>query len=259
MKPRLFLGSSSESKPRLEFLARALSDDFEVTPWYAPGVFRAGDHVLARLQHRAFDCELALFLFDPEDKLSSRGVEYYAPRDNVLLELGLFLTRLGGGRCFFVVPADYPSFKTPSDLHGVVSLRYDVAGPVDDSMAEVASQVIACLAPEPDSLSGRWLQHWNVEGSVTYPGEQSEADVLHVGNVVTAFWPGEPDRFALYGTYADSYITGTWRDVRGGFAYRGSFQLRAHPSLRTMKGRWVGVAHDDFEIRQGKWTWDKLS
>ena len=259
MKPRLFLGSSSNSKSLAVALVTALSHKFDVVPWFSDRVFRAGDHILGRLQEKALDCELAVFLLTPDDKVTSQRTKYHAPRDNVIFELGLFLSPLGGARCFFIVPSDYPSFKTPSDLFGVVSLRYDPTLPKHEAMKQVAKRIVSLLAPENNSLTGRWIQVWKGDGSDEYPASnESEADLLHLGSVVTAVWPGDPDRFTLHGSFVNGFLTGTWRDIRGGFTYQGSFQLSVDPDLRAMLGRWLGFGRDT-KIREGEWNWKKLS
>jgi predicted nucleotide-binding protein len=54
-----------------------------------------------------------------DDLIVSRGVEAKAPRDNVLIELGLFIGRIGRQRTFLLAPRE-KNIKIPADLEGVV-------------------------------------------------------------------------------------------------------------------------------------------
>lgn len=48
-RPRLFIGSSSESLPVVELLAQHLGDVADVKPWSKPGFFRPGLYYLDTL------------------------------------------------------------------------------------------------------------------------------------------------------------------------------------------------------------------
>jgi predicted nucleotide-binding protein len=65
-----------------------------------------------------------IFLLTPDDKVESRERKLKAPRDNVILELGLWLGRASRDRAFFVVPKDI-DLKLPSDLSGINPVLYD--------------------------------------------------------------------------------------------------------------------------------------
>ncbi|MEK5745339.1 TIR domain-containing protein, partial [Acinetobacter variabilis] len=45
------------------------------------------------------------------------------PRDNVVLELGMFLGRLGKERAFFALPKDI-DVKIPTDFNGITPLKF---------------------------------------------------------------------------------------------------------------------------------------
>jgi hypothetical protein len=66
-----------------------------------------------------------------------QGVEQRAIRDNVLLEFGMFLGRLGKRKSFFIRPA-MQNLRLPSDLEGVVHEQYDAEFAKSDPMAALA-------------------------------------------------------------------------------------------------------------------------
>lgn len=118
---RVFIGSSSESLHVAEALQAVLPDDLEVTLW--PDVFNVGEYAADDLREAARDHDFAVFVFAPDDEVTSRGLTQQAPRDNVVFELGLFSASLGPRRTF-VLKAAEPSVKVPSDLAGVGYATY---------------------------------------------------------------------------------------------------------------------------------------
>lgn len=126
MKPKLFIGSSSESL----FIARALvphlSGAFEIKLW--EGAFQANEFFLERLQKELFLTDYALFIAAPEDRLHKRGLQLHVTRDNVIFELGMFIGALGLRKAYFlvadlVVAGEKLVLELPSDLQGINSLR----------------------------------------------------------------------------------------------------------------------------------------
>lgn len=83
--------------------------------------------------------DFGLFIFTPDDRITSRGVSENTARDNVILELGMFLGQLGRDRAFAVItegtnPAD--RVKEISDLKGITMPR--LATSADAPKASVA-------------------------------------------------------------------------------------------------------------------------
>ncbi len=95
----------------------------------------------------------AIFIGYPDDISLVRGQLYFSPRDNVLFEFGLFLSRLGTGRTFLLIPnnpipfdanaiscifkdsskllteigaIETINFKLLSDLNGLTMTRYSL-------------------------------------------------------------------------------------------------------------------------------------
>jgi len=122
--PRLFVGSSVEGLEVVQNLQRALQyDNIEVLLW-TDNVVPPGHHVCDALLDQVRRSDFAVFHASADDKTWSRKDLFEAPRDNVILELGMFLGALGRERCFLLTPRG-SSVKIPSDLLGITALSYD--------------------------------------------------------------------------------------------------------------------------------------
>lgn len=121
-KPNLFIGSSVEGLEVARAIELQLEDDAEVTLW-KNGVFGLGEGTLESLVESLDQFDFAILALTPDDLITSRRVSFQSPRDNVLLELGLFMGHLGRKRTF-VIHAREQTLKLPSDLAGVTLLSY---------------------------------------------------------------------------------------------------------------------------------------
>lgn len=148
-KPRVFIGSAGE---HLE-LAHAVQDNLgravEATVWDQK-VFRSGltlEALLQRLQHSDF----GVFVVAPIDRTTSRQRRHSAPRDNVILELGMFLGHLGQHRTFLIVPRDRKDLKLPSDLDGLIMMEYDASrldGNLQAALGPACQQILHVVLEE---------------------------------------------------------------------------------------------------------------
>jgi hypothetical protein len=120
--PKLFIGSSNESRPMGEVLADLLAPVADVTPWYADGVFPPTHSYIESLVQLPERFDFGVFLFEPDDRVVSRGKDAMAPRDNVVFEFGLFMHRLGIPRTFAVAPRG--GVKVLSDYAGYQPFDY---------------------------------------------------------------------------------------------------------------------------------------
>lgn len=94
----------------------------EVVLW-SQGVFGLGEGTLESLVDRLDEFDFAVLVLSADDLSLSRGEVKQSPRDNVLLELGLFIGGLGRTRTFIVYDKN-SSIKLPSDLAGVTAAPY---------------------------------------------------------------------------------------------------------------------------------------
>jgi hypothetical protein len=115
----VFIGTSKEA---LEdgLLAKAslwVSEAGHVPlPWNTPGLFPPGSYAFQELQSAAADVGAAIFIFSEDDTTWYRGSKRTQPRDNVVLEYGLFVGRLDVSRVAICCKGK-PAFA--SDLAGM--------------------------------------------------------------------------------------------------------------------------------------------
>lgn len=178
MKPTLFIGSSKEGLEIARAVELQLEEDAEVTIW-KDGVFGLGRGTLESLVMTLGQFDFAVLVLTPDDIIISREVISQSPRDNILLELGMFIGRLGRERTFIVYNRD-ADFKLPSDLAGV-------------SMAEFGERrdknMVAALGPACTKI------RYAIKGLGTVPLQNgytvrgvSQADILRptvIARVVT--------------------------------------------------------------------------
>ena len=149
-RPQVFIGSSSEGKRVAEFLQLGLHDEMETTIWGQGASSASPAETLESLVHATASYDFAVLVLTPDDLVESRGSRSNAPRDNVLLELGLFIGAIGRKRTFIVYPAD-EELALPSDLAGVTAATYRsrkdanllaALGPVCTQIKVAARQVL---------------------------------------------------------------------------------------------------------------------
>jgi hypothetical protein len=151
MKPKVFIGSSSEGLEIAYALQSNLENDGEITVW-TQDVFRPSEFVLESLLKQLDTADVGIFVFSPDDTVVIRGGEHPAVRDNVILEVGLYVGRLGRDRCFIVLPRG-SNPRLPSDLLGVTILNFDGAradGRLEAALGPASSKIrlaLSLLAP----------------------------------------------------------------------------------------------------------------
>lgn len=126
-KSIVFVGSASEGLPIAEAVASFLESDFRAQLW-KHGLFRPGQYSLESLEEALGRVSFAVIVGTPDDVLTKRGVTSDTVRDNLVLELGLFIGRLGRRRALLLVP-EHAELALPSDLHGLTLAKYSAAGP----------------------------------------------------------------------------------------------------------------------------------
>lgn len=136
-RPRLFVASSKEAERLALAVQQNLEDFAEVTTW-AQDVFRLGQNVVDELMRALRTSEFGVFVFSPDDNTTIRGKAQKTVRDNVILELGMFIGRLGKERSFIIQPKQAAAMRLPTDLLGVVTGRYD-ASRLDNPKAALGS------------------------------------------------------------------------------------------------------------------------
>ncbi|HEX8697556.1 MAG TPA: TIR domain-containing protein [Myxococcaceae bacterium] len=130
MRPSVFIGSSSEGLDVARAVQQELHSEADVAVWHQ-GVFGLNQGNLENLVLALDKYDFAILVLTADDLIEVRGQASQAPRDNVLLELGMFLGRLGRQRTFVLFDSDNRP-KIPSDLAGVTLATYRV--PADKNL-----------------------------------------------------------------------------------------------------------------------------
>lgn len=113
---RVFIGSSTESNDSMREIATWLEEEgHDPMPWDES--FSPGDYTFQRITEISKQVDAAIFVFSEDDKSWYRGDPIIQPRDNVLMEYGLFAGQLGKERAI-VCRKGEP--KNSTDLHGIV-------------------------------------------------------------------------------------------------------------------------------------------
>ena len=140
--PVLFIGCSAESIPIADTIRAELKcDPIEVTMW-TEGVFVPSAFPIESLEQVLRTVDFAALVLSPDDTVFSRGAMTDAPRDNIILELGLFMGVLGHSRTFLIYPRGI-DIRIPTDLAGITPLTYlpRPAGDTYNEMAAVSNQM----------------------------------------------------------------------------------------------------------------------
>ena len=122
VKPRVFVASASGQALRLARAVQESLSEAEVTVW--DQTFQLGQNTIDELTQHLKRFDFGVFILAPTDLLTIGDRTQPAPRDNVILELGMFIGRLGKERSFIVQPQDL-EIRLPTDLLGVTTGRYD--------------------------------------------------------------------------------------------------------------------------------------
>jgi hypothetical protein len=141
----MFVGSSTEGIEFARAVRSLLADTAEATVWNE-GFFALGATFIESLLNSLPRFDFAALVLTPDDLVNSRQAESLGPRDNVLLELGLFMGRLGRARTFILHQSD-AKLKIPTDLQGLATASYEwprsdgsyksAVGPACDSIRQV--------------------------------------------------------------------------------------------------------------------------
>lgn len=117
---KVFIGSSKEASEPLGWVARCVEKaGHEPLRWDKTSLFPLGEYTFTRLIEISKTIDAAVFIFSEDDKTWYRNEGKNQPRDNVLIEYGLFAGQLGP-RKTIICRQGNP--KTPTDLLGITDV-----------------------------------------------------------------------------------------------------------------------------------------
>jgi CRP/FNR family cyclic AMP-dependent transcriptional regulator len=137
-----FIASSSNMLPIAQEIQSGLSHDNLIIKVWTDGVFQPSSVVLDDLIREVQLSDFGVLVLGQDDKIISRGSESWAPRDNVVFEMGMLVSVLGKARTFIIKPKSKP-LKIPSDLLGITPIEYDLdeKEPVESQLAPVCNTI----------------------------------------------------------------------------------------------------------------------
>jgi predicted nucleotide-binding protein with TIR-like domain len=121
--PRLFIGSSTESRDVAAAIQTKLDPDAEVTRW-DQNIFAPSLGTLETLESKLSSFDFAVFVLAPDDIVKFRGDQTSVTRDNVIFETGLFMGKLGRRNVFMIRPRG-SDLRLPTDLSSITTLEYN--------------------------------------------------------------------------------------------------------------------------------------
>lgn len=121
MKPRIFIGSSTESLEIAYRVKSFFSKDYDCFLW-TDGIFKSNESFVETLIKSASLFDFGIMVFAKDDTADVRKKACDITRDNMLFEYGLFLGRVGADRAF-VLAED--GVRIPTDLTGITHVFYN--------------------------------------------------------------------------------------------------------------------------------------
>ena len=156
-RPRVFFISSKESLSVAKAIRHGLRySDADSLLWSDEDMFPPGSYPLEVLEHEVDQADFGVAIAHPDDIVRSRRSQSAAPRDNVIFELGFFMSRLGRKRTFLLVPQMGSDLKLPSDFKGMTPITYPpLTGKADEVPGRVLHSAIYELEQKLEKLGCR--------------------------------------------------------------------------------------------------------
>lgn len=120
--------------------------------------FKPSTYTLENFNNLASEYRKAIVILGKDDCVKSRGKQYLAPRDNVLLELGICIGSLRLKNTFFVYPKEV---KIPSDLFGITTISFSDTGEIDIEANVIVSQLLDSIKDETASMAIKRMIMWD--------------------------------------------------------------------------------------------------
>ena len=248
--------------------------------------------VIESLLERMGNTDFGIFIFAPDDLVEVRGVRYLIARDNVVLEFGMHIGRIGRHRCFMLLPLG-SDVKLPSDIDGMTPILYDNTR-TDDNIE-------AAVSPACNSLIREIKKHGKVSEEAVFSSWMPENQAFkpsRTGLTLAGLWLSRFDFYAIrnrkrvYGYQFDlerlepvgkfnlvgkniahissmphsyghelnfavcgSFLMGSWFNLNT--ANFGCAQFYIHSTNDRMTGLHTGNTNDN-RVEPGSWEWIRL-
>jgi hypothetical protein len=127
LKPQIFIGSSKAGYNVAKKAKAYLSDVGDCFLWKEPGIWEPNRSTFDNLLRMASYFDFGVFVATADDlTLTADNRLVIEPRDNVILEMSLFLGSMGRDKSFLLVE-ESRDMKLPSDFNGIYMPRFKKA------------------------------------------------------------------------------------------------------------------------------------
>ncbi len=123
-RPKVFIICAVEAlrvAQAIQFHFQHDEADFKI---WSDQVFKASQYPIEALQDVLDESDFSIAIASPEDLLTVRKEPVAQPRDNVLVEFGMSLGRLGRKRSMILVPRK-SQVRLPTDFKGLTPIQYE--------------------------------------------------------------------------------------------------------------------------------------
>lgn len=120
--PKLFIGSSTRAYDTATKIKNCLSTVADCTLWKEPEVWEPNKSTFDNLLRMAGYFDFGVFVATADDLTLVSDKLVFEPRDNVILEMALFLGAMGRHKSFLLVEE---GIKLPSDFDGIYMPRFN--------------------------------------------------------------------------------------------------------------------------------------
>lgn len=141
LKPKIFIGSSGDGLAVAEQVRTNLSSIGDCLVWKDSGVWEPNRSTFDNLLRMTGYFDFGVFVATMDDVTLTKDVLALEPRDNVILEMALFLGALGRDKSLLLVEN---GVKLPSDFKGMYMAHFDRGD--DASIAAACSEYAAHMA-----------------------------------------------------------------------------------------------------------------
>ncbi|MCM4150004.1 hypothetical protein DHD05_00230 [Arenibacter sp. N53] len=121
LKPKIFIGSSGAGIPVAKKVKRYLSSVGDCFLWQDPNMWETNNSTFDSLLKMASHFDFGVFVATADDLTLTKDKIVIEPRDNVILEMALFLGAMGRHKSFLLVE---DGIKLPSDFSGIYMPRF---------------------------------------------------------------------------------------------------------------------------------------
>jgi hypothetical protein len=124
MKPKIFIGSSSAGYLVAEKVKMNLSSVADCFLWKEKNIWLPNRSTFENLQRMCSFFDFGVFVATGDDLTLANDIVVIEPRDNVILEMALFLGAMGRDKSFLLVEE---GIKLPTDFSGIFMPRFNRA------------------------------------------------------------------------------------------------------------------------------------